>query len=81
MMYYVVTREHAYTMEPFVQGWDGLRLLFYDDLFRVPALPAGAYVWVVSAVGKDVRSGSSEQRRFSLEPEALRLEVHGSDWK
>ena len=45
MVHYVVTREHAYTMEPYVEGWDGLRLLFYDDLFHVPALPAGAYVF------------------------------------
>ena len=45
MVHYVVTREHAYTMEPYARGWGGLQLLFYDDLLRVPALPAGAYVF------------------------------------
>jgi len=45
MVFYVVTRKHSYTMKAYAQCWDGMRLLFYDDLFQTKSLPVGAYIF------------------------------------
>ena len=45
MIYYVVTQQHSYTMKVYAESWEGLRLLFYEDLFRARNLPVGAYIF------------------------------------
>jgi hypothetical protein len=45
MVFYVVTREHSYTMTAYARDWDRLRLVFYDELFQASSLPVGPYVF------------------------------------
>ena len=45
MVFYVVTREHSYTMKAYARDWDRLRLVFYDDLFEALSLPIGTYIF------------------------------------
>lgn len=49
---------------------------------RLPLLPAGRYVWSVRALGPmGSQSDRSPPRTFELAPEALKLEVQGTQWK
>lgn len=45
MVFYVVTREHSYTMRAYAHDWDRLRLVFYDDLFGASSLSVGTYIF------------------------------------
>jgi hypothetical protein len=59
MVFYVVTREHSYTMTAYARDWDRLRLVFYDDLFRASSLPVGAYIF------SDLDRLTSSERRLA----------------
>ncbi len=45
MIIYLVTREHGYTITPYVEAWGRMRLLFYDDLFASTHCDVGTYVF------------------------------------
>jgi len=45
VIFYLVTREHGYTISPYVEAWGGMRLLFYDDLFASTECDVGTYVF------------------------------------
>jgi hypothetical protein len=45
VIFYLVTREHGYTIRPYAEGWDRLRLLAYQDLFASAQCDAGTYVF------------------------------------
>ena len=45
MIFYLVTREHGYTIQPYAEGWDRLRLLAYEDLFASAVCDSGTYVF------------------------------------
>ena len=45
MIFYLVTREHGYTIRPYAEGWDRMRLLAYQDLFASVQCDAGTYVF------------------------------------
>ncbi len=50
---------------------------------QLPLLPEGRYVWAVRSLGKVTRSERSQARSLELAPapDALRLEVKGTEWK
>lgn len=59
MVFYVVTREHSYTMTAYARDWDRLRLVFYDDLFQASSLPVGTYIF------SDLDRLTSSERRLA----------------
>jgi len=45
VIFYLVTREHGYTIHPYIAGWDRMRLVAYDDLFTASHCEAGTYIF------------------------------------
>lgn len=45
MIFYLATREHGYTINPYVDAWGRMRRLFYDDLFSTTQCDPGTYVF------------------------------------
>jgi hypothetical protein len=45
VIFYLVTREHGYTIKPYAEGWDRMCLLAYDGLFARALCDAGTYVF------------------------------------
>ena len=66
MIYYLVTAEHSYTMESYLQSWgrkliDRIQLLFYEELPKLRRLPAGTYIF------SDLERLSPQQKAFAAE--------------
>jgi hypothetical protein len=45
VIFYLVTREHGYTIRPYVEGWERMRLVPWDELFVKRQCDGGTYVF------------------------------------
>ena len=75
MIFYLVTREHGYTIRPYVEGWNRMCLLAYEDLFAGARCDAGTYVFtdLDRLTPSEQRLAASVWRQLADHAPAVRL--------
>ena len=75
MIFYLVTREHGYTIRPYADGWERMRLVPYDDLFMKPQCDPGTYIFtdVDRLTPSERRLAASVWRQLAGHAPAVRL--------
>lgn len=75
MIFYLVTREHGYTIRPYVDGWNRMRLVSYEDLFTKSHCDPGTYIFtdVDRLIPSERRLAASVWRQLADRAPAVRL--------
>lgn len=75
MIFYIVTREHGYTIRPYADGWGRMRRLPYDDLFMKRRCEPGTYIFtdVDRLTPSERKLAASVWRQLSDHAPAVRL--------